>query len=561
MPGKRMNQLSGRSLEYFQMLRECHLDLMQITPQLFKAQTALFGRSRGTALEAVDRELGEYHAMAMTGTGTLVERIEELALHNLVLYYALETWKKDRNDKNPTKTGRDAWKHSTRNTSGMFTRFEAIVSRYATLTMRYTASDLPADEAAAYAYMRGSNVDTFHNVFKGARMIPKKSFVRECTATAAAATIGLIGDRTGLTERATTAVSSLADTAQTYVADTATHLHAQMATTTTYRDAESFVRMIVDYVQRGAQYVVDAQLVRDIVSQMGIAYDFFQSLLTKIAATVGKAVYDLLGGAVIGNMVAAVQAFYKAISAWIKERAGSRNRFIMPEGAPAEAYDVIVNFWTEEKREALKDAAVSLAKGIIAGVATAVGGPAGTIISGVASAAEKAYAAAKKVWDIVSKIVNTINEIVETNYALRSLRKGELNNTKALFEKSSLLATYYLMVMPTSGIIMLDQPSMTLRGYSMVIDRLVKLIDPVREKAAEFIAESKFMFIGENRKPLPVKAKLGDAKLSEQIKELIGDKVGDLLPDPSEIAEDFADEQIDNFLAPAREAMGITADA
>jgi hypothetical protein len=439
----------------------------------------------------------------------------------------------------------------------MFNRLDAIVARYAHFTMRYSGQRLPSTSQEAITFIKQNAAEFFVTNFRGARMIPKRSFLRDTAGTVVAAAAVYANDRLGVTDRLAQPVNSVVSTVTSHAQSVAT----TVASTRTAQSAQQFIQMIIDYIKSTAVTVADSGFIQDVVSALGVGYHFFQNLLTHVAATVGKAVYDVLGGAIIGSIGEAVAAFYKALKAHMAERAGIRARYAVAGGTALDAYNTIVNFWTEEKRENLKAGTMALAEALVRGVAAAAGGVAGHVIVGVATAAKKAYEAASKVWETVKKIVDTIKEITEVNETLRSLTVSGHINTAELFEKSPLLATYYIMSLPTSGLVALDMTTMALSGFMDTVKRLQDMLEPVRDKAAEYIAESKFMFICASGKPPPVRTAIGDASLMEQIKERIKDAVGDLLPDPSELAEDFAGEQLEAFVAPAREAMGIPAEA
>ena len=77
---------------------------------------------------------------------------------------------------------------------------------------------------------------------------------------------------------------------------------------------------------------------------------------------------------------------------------------------------------------------------------------------------------------------------------------------------------------------MLDNQLVSLSGFVEVFDSMRRQVEPVQEKAAKFIAESKFMIVRANGKMLPARAVV-DKTVMAQIKDAISDKIGDMKDD------------------------------
>jgi hypothetical protein len=546
MPGKRLADLHGPALSHFQRIFNCQLELQHITWTIWKNETSLFGRSRSNALEALDRELKNYHAKAASADRLTVDSVEELGLHAVVMYYALDVWKKDPNDKNPTRTGPNGWKYSTRNTSGIFERLDDILSRYVKHVSLYSSSTIPPTEAGWLADQQRAYEEFFVKEFKGAKMKAKASFVREQLAVAGLTVGTAIADRTGLTglvntqvERGTNALGSLAAPATNVLSSAASSvassIDSAVLTVSNSREAE-FMRTLMGAV--GARFGhaggdSTARLIREAIRGLNIADAWFRGALVTIAEKVGKAVYELLKNLVpfatlLQNVGAAAVAFYKAIKAHMDANEGKRNRFIVRSGSTTDAYNAIVNFWDEECKESLKDAATSLAKAVIDGVCLACG-PVGQVVKATAAIADKVYQACKSVWDTITKILDVVEELEKAEKAMALMTLESNKDAKEIFELSPLLATYYFLSLDSSAIVMLESKLVTMSGFTSLFPRLKAQIEPVIEKAGEYLAASSFMWVNAQGKPFPVRAKLGDPSLMEQIKALATGAVEDVI--------------------------------
>ena len=465
---------------------------MRITPVAWKRGTALFGKPRSRPLESVDRELDNYHKLVARGHGDLVDRIETLALHALVLYYALEEWKrKDRSDKDPTKQGTAAWKTSARNRSGMVTSLDAVLTRYVHFTTRYSHATLPASSDAYFATLKVTYDDVFYELFKDARMVPKNSFLREMAGSAAGG-VYTVADHFG-------AIDAIERTS-----------------------AGQFVEKIVEAVKRA--WAADANVIRLAIHGLGLAENYFKSLIERLAADVARFAFAILkkipGISLAADCAEAAHAFYGALSAHMKKSDADRARYVIRPGATTDAYNTVVQFWDDERAESLRDAAVSLSKALVNGVCLAVSAGAAAVIEGAMKIGEALYSASKKVVDAVASVLNVVKEIVSVNAALKKLNKGSLNNTKEVFELSPLLACYYFLSLETGHIVVVDSHYLGLNGFKQVVEAMKAKVDPVIAKAAEFLGASKFMFVKHDGTPLPVRARINNPTLRAQLQEL-----------------------------------------
>lgn len=123
MARKTLADLHGPTLNHFSNFFRCQKELLEITPALWKARTELFSRTRSNTLQGLDRELKQYHSRAGASSLTCVDDVEDLAVHAVVMYCALNAWKNDRSERDPT----GGWKASQRNASHIFERLDELL--------------------------------------------------------------------------------------------------------------------------------------------------------------------------------------------------------------------------------------------------------------------------------------------------------------------------------------------------------------------------------------------------------------------------------------------------
>jgi hypothetical protein len=139
------------------------------------------------------------------------------------------------------------------------------------------------------------------------------------------------------------------------------------------------------------------------------------------------------------------------------------------------------------------------------------------------------------------------------NLELLKLTPAANNNAKSIFEISPLLATYYFLSLETSAMVMLECKLLTMSGFTSVVPRLKEQVQPVIDKAAEFLGASGFMFVNSNGGPFPVRAKINNASLREQIKELAKEQI-------TGFKDSVVDAAKDPYVTLAKSAMGIPAE-
>jgi hypothetical protein len=499
--------------------------LAAITPTIWKNKTSLFAKPRSTELSVVDQEIENWHTRYASGPGDDAAGFhEELGVRAVVIHYAFEAWKtRDRSDKDPAR-GPDGWKKSKRNKEGMMTQLNQILHQYTIMTTRYAQAKLPGTEMELTRWQRTQYEEAFVSMFKGARMVAKKSFLREI---AAGATV-VVAQRTGAADALSAQVTRGTDALQAQAARGAQYV-AESST-------GQFAAQVGEMVKTQFGRAVDSHVMQVAIHAVGIGEAAFVGFLDHAARAVINFIGNIPGLSLLKDVGTAVTAFYTAISAHIKYLAGRRARYVVRGGSLKNAYDKITDFWADERKEALQDAAKSLAKAVVKGVCLAVTAGAAAIIETVVNAADAVYTALKKVWDMISKVVNVIKEIVEVNEGLATLTvRSEERQSEKLFEISPLLACYYFLCLDTSGLLALDTQFMSLKGYVTVFNTLRKQLEPVQAKAAAFVAEHKFMFVNAAGKPLPVRAVVDKgllAQIKEAMKEQVGSAIGDAVVTP-----------------------------
>ncbi|MTW03730.1 hypothetical protein [Pseudoduganella ginsengisoli] len=511
---------------------------MRITPAIWKEETSLFGKSRSNALEGVDRELKQYYDYGLAHGLTSVETIENLAIRAVTMYYALKAWKADRNDKDPRYlTQPEGWKHSFRNTRGTFERLDDVLERSLRLTLDYNTGILPSGDVQAFAFIRKNSEEEFFALCKGAKMIAKGSFLREKAAETASA----IADKTGLTDAVEDLAGSAGDAAVSGIQRGASAVSSAVSglarsggsggPTIATTSESSFVRQLMDLVMQQFRTAGEAGIAafKEAVLGLGIAEKFVSDCLKTAAKEVGKVVYAVFKAVapalgVLEGLGKAAVGFYKAIKLHMEGNKLKRNAFAIREGAASDAYGVIVKFWDEERDENLKKAGTALVELMVDTICTAAGAI-GSAVRGIGAMIEKAYTACKAVWDTIKKVLDAVAEVLNINEALATLERDSSigpNNTAAMkaFTISPLLACYYFLSIPTSSVVMLDNQMAALGGFGPVVERLIKQVQPVFDKAAAYLSKHGFMFVRSDGSPFPVKADIGNSSLREQIKEL-----------------------------------------
>jgi hypothetical protein len=368
-------------------------------------------------------------------------------------------------------------------------------------------------------WQRTQYEQAFVNQFKGARMVAKKSFLREIAAGATA----VVAQRTGAADALSAQVTRGTDALQEQAARGAQYVANS--------ELGAFSVRVGEMVKTQFGHVVDSHVMQVAIHAVGIGEAAFVGFLDHAARAVINFIGNIPGLSLLKDVGAAVSSFYTAISAHIAYLAGKRSRYVVRGGSLKSAYDKIVEFWADERKEALQEGAKSLAKAVVKGVCMAVTAGAAAVIETVVNAASTVYTAIKKVWDMISKVVNVIKEITEVNEGLANLTvRSEERMSEKLFELSPLLACYFFLCVDTSCLITLDTPFISMKGFVTVFDSLRKQLEPVQAKAAGFVADHKFMFVSATGKPLPVRAKV-DKGLLAQIKEAVTEQISDAAKD------------------------------
>ena len=503
---KTLVSIKGALSEYT-VVKQCHDVLMQMPYELWKKETNLgIGYSRSTGIQAFDKELKEYHRMANASTGSIEDQ-ESLAVQAAIMYYALKNWKREQGDKDPKFQGPDRWKTSKRNASGFITRMDAALEKYIKATTDYNRMQLPESHMELFAWQMRENEKLFHDQFKNARFVAKKSFLRETALNV----VTEIGDKTGLTDMVKGGLSDLGS--------------AIMRT----EFVQKLVTAVSNMFKTGTDHAI--QLIKDIVTGLGIDLTNFTHWLEGAAKAVAHFISTLPGINLAKDIGECAVAFYGALKAHLQLREGQRNRFIAREGSVGDAYDTVTNFWLEERNDKLREGATSLTKAVVKGVLSALSSGVAEVVHTVTDIAMKVYKAAKAIWDKIKEVLDIVKEKKEVEEALRNLWPGTLNDTKKIFETSPLLACYYFLCVPTSHLVMLDNHLAGLSGFMTLFETLKGRIDPVIEKAAEYLKDSKFMFVKEDGTCPPVKSGLNDPTILEQIKEAIKSKFSDSVDD------------------------------
>ncbi|OBV36852.1 hypothetical protein [Janthinobacterium psychrotolerans] len=525
--------LHGPALSHFSNLFRCQKELLAITPAIWKTRTELFGKTRSNTLQGLDRELKKYHARAAISGLVTVDAVEDLAVHAVLMYYALNSWKSDRSERDQV----GGWKASKRNASHIFETLDDILTRSMRLTSAYSSASIPASEAQWFEEQQTSYSTQFCDMFKGARMIAKGSFVRASVGELA----GMVAEQTGLQKtiddglaisaEATLGVAQRGAAAAGGLAVSAGRSMDKAALAVSKSKEAQFMRLVARAVgaklgNPGGNEMANA--IKQAIKGLGIAEEFMKNCMETVARTVGKAAYELIsvipGVNLLSTAADAGAAFYKALKAHLAGNEAKRNRYAVRTGATGDAYGAIVNLWDEERNASLKEAGTALATALVKGVCAAAG-PIGAAITVGLEIAKKVYDACSKVWDFVTKILNAVDQMTTINVELAKLTPQSNTNAKALFDVSPLLATYYFLSLETSAMVALECKLLTMNGFMSVVERLKAQIDPVIDKAAEFLGAGGFMFVTSTGAPFPVRAKLNNPSLEEEIKALAKEKV------------------------------------
>jgi hypothetical protein len=479
---------------------------MLVTLAGWKTTTSLGALAvRSSQLKAVDDELEAYHKAAAVYAGRYDSALD---LRVISLYYAVEHWKKaDLTQRDPAHP--QDWRKSRRNRNGIITKLADLAFEYSMLAIGTNNASLPASDLEAFRLIETTAKNSFVDLFKGARMVAKHSYKRELAAEIAVGTSSVLG----LTDRLMGSSQAAA--------------------------AADFVNRIVEAVKRlynsGA---ATARVIREVVGALGVAQDWFMSCLETVARAVGKALSSIPGISLIVDASSAAQAFYDALAAHLQVVSADRARYLVRTGAVDDAYNTIVQFWRDDRDDNLKAGGKALAGAIVKAVAGALtlGLSAGVELA--INIGQKVYSTCKKVFDFINDIVKVVAEYTNINEALSNLTGADFSAAK-MFEISPLLACYYFISIPTNNILRFQASMIAMRGSQDVVEAAVTRMAPVIEAAGDFVGESKFMFITRTRKMFPVKCKLNDPTLLEQIKdtmkEAVGDALGDLMPEMPEV--------------------------